>query len=90
MTLTKASNILKELLRRYGLTEDIYALYDIWDKEAGKISKQAKMMGKRGKTLLIRAENSVYKQEIRLRKKELIKKINGNFGKDIINEIEFV
>ena len=48
------------------------------------------MVGKKHKTLLVKVDNPNYRQELKLRKKEIIKKLNDCFGYEIVNEIKFV
>ncbi|MBU2567534.1 MAG: DUF721 domain-containing protein [Elusimicrobia bacterium] len=84
-----ASDIVKELLKKYKLSTDDYAVFDIWEKELGPLAGKVKMVGKKGKKILIKVNNPVYRQEISMRKKELIKKINGHFDREVVNSIEF-
>ena len=87
---TPAYDIVKELLKKYKLSTDDYAVFDIWEKELGPLARKIKMVGKKGKMLRIMTNNPVYRQEISIRKKELIKKINGHFDREVVNSIEFV
>ncbi|MDI6641048.1 MAG: DUF721 domain-containing protein [Elusimicrobiota bacterium] len=87
---TPSKEIVKDLFEKYGITKDIYQLYEIWDKELGKLSKRIKMAGIKGKTILVKADNPVYRQELRLRKQELLRKLNDYFGYRIVNEIKFI
>lgn len=85
-----AKEIVKSLLGRYGISQEDYCLYDIWEKELGKLAKKIKMVGKKNKSLLVKIDNPSYSQELRFRKKEFIKKINGHFGEEVVNEIKKV
>ena len=87
---TKSSEIINALLKKYGITEENYSLFVIWEKETGKMSQKMKLVGKKGKSLIVEVQNPTYRQELRFRKNELINKINDHFGKKIINEIKTV
>ncbi|OGS20926.1 MAG: hypothetical protein A2252_04340 [Elusimicrobia bacterium RIFOXYA2_FULL_39_19] len=88
--LTPAKDIVKKLLAQYGINNETYALYDVWNKELGKIAKKARMIGKTGGTILVHVDNPIYKQELTIRKKEFIKKINDHFGRRIVDDIKIV
>lgn len=80
---------MESLLKKYDLTPDTYAIFDkIWDKELGRLSKRIKLVGKKDRCLLVQVDNPVYMQELRVRKKEFVDKINGHFGKKVIDNIK--
>ena len=54
------------------------------------MSQKMKLVGKKGKSLIVEVQNPTYRQELRFRKNELINKINDHFGKKVINEIKTV
>ena len=86
-----AKFIVEDLLKKYGLTADTYAIfYKIWDKELGRLSKKIKLVGKRDRCLLVQVDNPVYMQELRVRKKEFVDKINGHFGKKVVDNIKII
>lgn len=87
---TKSSEIIDALLKKYGITAENYSLFAIWEKETGKMSQKMKLVGRKGKSLIVEVQNPTYRQELRFRKNELINKINDHFGKKIINGIETV
>lgn len=87
---TPAKEIVKDLLEKYGISKDTYQLYDLWDKELGKLAKRINIAGIKGKTILVKVDNPVYQQELQLRKRELLRKLNDYFGYKIVNEIKFV
>lgn len=90
MTFTKVGDIVDTVLEKHDFTKDTYSLFDIWEKELGKLTKFIKMVGRRNKTLLVKVDNPVYKQELRLRKKEFLNKINDHYGYIIVEDIKFV
>lgn len=40
--------------------------------------------------LFIRAENSVWRSELNLKKEEMVKKINGYLNKEVVKKIKFI
>ncbi|OGS28247.1 MAG: hypothetical protein A2297_10130 [Elusimicrobia bacterium RIFOXYB2_FULL_48_7] len=87
---TPASEVVKKLLESYGIREENYSIYDIWNKELGKLSKKIRMMGVKGTTIMVEADHAAYKQEVRIRKKEFLKKINGHFGRIVVEDIKII
>jgi len=88
---TKSDKIVELLLKKYGLDEIDFSLYDIFENEIGSdLGKYVQMVGKKGKSLLVKIENSVYHQEFLMRKKEILRRINDCYGKEIIEDIRVV
>jgi len=88
--LVKAKDVIEELLKKYDLTPDSYAVFEIWNKELGALAKKVKLAGKDKGCLLVKVDNPVYLQEIKVRKKEFIDKINGHFGKKVVDDIKVI
>ena len=80
--------ILDKVLKKYGINEESMALFDIWEKELGPLAKKIKLAGKKGATLYVEIENPAYRQELKYRKKDIITKLNGHFGKKVIDDIK--
>ncbi len=63
-------------------------------KEFKKIFPEFKKVVKpkrvQGKTLLLRVEDSVWRNELNINKIKMVEKINKHFGKEIIKNIRFV
>lgn len=85
---TPIQQIIKDVLTKYGLTEENYALYDIWEKQLGRLAKNIKLVGVKDKYILVKVQSSTYAHELHLREKEILKKINGYFGKDVYTKIK--
>ncbi|MFN3966273.1 MAG: DUF721 domain-containing protein [Endomicrobiia bacterium] len=88
---TKADEIVGLLLKKYGLDEVDFSLYDVFENEVGSVlGKCVQMVGKKGKSLLVKVENSIYHQEFIMRKKEIIRKINDYYGEKVIEDIKVI
>lgn len=85
-----AKEIVKDVLKKYGLDLETYTLFEVWEKELGPVAKKIKLMGRNKKCFLVQIESPAYRQELRYRKKEFIRKINDYFNKNIIDDIKEV
>ena len=82
MALVQSDKIVEEIKRSLGLNEKMYAVIKIWDKELGALSKFAKLEAIHKGQLIVEVTSSPVFQEMSLRKKEIINKINQHFGKE--------
>ena len=83
-------DIVGAVLKKYGMDTDTYALFEIWEKELGKLAKKIVLVGKKDRCLLVEVMNPVYRQELKYRKKEFVEKINDHFQKKIFDDIKVV
>jgi hypothetical protein len=90
MAWIKAADAVKEIIKKFELdNKDNIALFTIWDKELGKLAKKIRLTGKLGKVMLVKIDNPTYRQELVLRKKEFVNKINQHYGgKEFVNDIK--
>ncbi len=66
--------------RQLGLDDETLAIIKIWDKELGPLAKKVQLVGVKSGVLLVEAAASAYIQEVTMRRNEILKKINQNFG----------
>jgi len=90
MALTHVKTTIPDVLKNVCINGDTLAALQICENELGNMKKMVQVAGQKNGTIFLRVQNPVYMQEIRIRRKELIKKINGNFGADVIREIKFI
>jgi hypothetical protein len=55
-----------------------------------EFKKVAKPKRVQSKTLLLRVEDSVWRNELNINKRKIVEKINKHFGKEIIKNIRFI
>jgi predicted nucleic acid-binding Zn ribbon protein len=61
----------------------------IWDEIVGeKLSKVIKVINVENGIIYVKTDSSTWNTEIRLRAEQIIEKVNGKIGKQIINEIK--
>ena len=77
-------------LESFGITERHYALFGIWDREAGGYARFAEVVGMHSGVLRVKVTNPHCYQEMRLQKAQLLKKINGYFGVPLLKDIKFI
>ncbi|MEN3014036.1 MAG: DUF721 domain-containing protein [Endomicrobiia bacterium] len=84
----KIDVILKNLFKRYGISENLGILYDVWEKVVGKeIAKKIKLCGARKDELLVTVNSPACAHHLKLNKNEYLKKINELLSKT--SECEF-
>jgi predicted nucleic acid-binding Zn ribbon protein len=80
MAFSQAGDFMEVVKRQLGLDDETLAIIKIWDKELGPLAKKVKLVGVKSGVLLAEAEASAYIQEVTMRRMEILKKINQNFG----------
>ena len=88
MSFAKAGDIVKGVLEQYGINRESLAIFNVWEKELGHLAKNIRLTGKKNGCLLVDVDKPAYMQELRYRKKEFIDKINGHFGKKVVDDIK--
>ncbi len=72
-----------------GLARELLLLDRAWEKEMGGLAQQAKVIAVDRTTLVIAAPSPVVRQELHLRKKELLRKLNAHFQRSWITNLTF-
>ena len=89
MAFTFAGTIIEALKRNLGLDETTFAVMQIWEKELGPLADAARLVAVKKGSLIVEVASSAHFQELTLRRRELINKINQHFGgKKVIKEIK--
>ena len=86
------SNILKKIIRDFGLEEKFREIQIIntWEYIAGEtILNHTFAYNYQNKILFIKVDSSVWIQQLIMLKKELIQKINQKLGKNLVKDIRF-
>ncbi|MDR2287481.1 MAG: DUF721 domain-containing protein [Prevotellaceae bacterium] len=84
------SNLLSLFLKETGLEKGYndYQLLKLWDEILGRsISKATLNKRLDGKKLYVYLSSSVVRDELFMRRSEIIKEINSRAGKDVIDEL---
>lgn len=75
-----SSEIIDGLRRQLGLDENVYAIMQAWDREMGALARHVKLAGIKKGILVVDVASSAHMQEITLRRRELIDKLNQYLG----------
>lgn len=89
MAFSNAGSIIDLLRQQLGLNEKSYAIIKIWEKEIGNIAKDAVLTGIKGGILIVEVTSNVHLQELSLRKREILRKMNQYFGNEkVVRDIK--
>ena len=89
MTLIPIKKILDSTLHNLKIDSSRKDIYDIWDREMGRFAEHAQIVSVRDDFIIVNVDNSVFLQELVLRKKEILKKINLFLKKKPIKDMKF-
>ncbi len=86
-------SVLKRLLKRYGLSDGIQQQEALlhWSDAAGeKIAEVSRPVRVEHGRIFVEVDNTVWRQEILLHKKQIIERLNKRFETEIIRELILV
>jgi len=86
----KSRDVVKALLGNLGINKENFALFDIWEKESGKLGEFARIIRIKNGVLTVQTDSPLCYQEIVLNKSLLLNKINGHYGKKILDDIRVI
>jgi hypothetical protein len=86
MGFSSSSQIIETLKKQLGLDVDFFTVLKIWEKEVGV--QDVDIYGYKNGTIMTMAYSGVAANEINLRKKEIIKKMNQYLGEKKIKNIK--
>jgi predicted nucleic acid-binding Zn ribbon protein len=79
--LVPAQKLVTALLAKLGYNEDVFAVFEVWDRLLGHQAKKARATGLKHGRLYIELDSNVHMHDVALRKRQLLKKLNEHFGK---------
>jgi hypothetical protein len=82
---TEVSEIMEALKKELGLDEDFFTVSRIWDKELG--TEGVEISGYKNGVIYAQTDSSAAVNDILLRKKEILKRLNQYVGKAKIKNI---
>lgn len=89
MGFSTSNDLFAALRRQLGLTEDTFALMQVFERVMGPMAGSVKLEAIQRTTLIVEVASSVHLQEMTLRKREIINKINQHFGgKRVVKDIK--
>lgn len=82
--------MVKVVLKSLGFDPNSYAVFEIWDRLLGREAERARAVGLKGSDLCVEVDSSARLHDLTLRKRQLLKKLNGHFGpRAFISDIIF-
>lgn len=75
-----SGDILEKVKRQLGLDEKTHTVLMVWERELGAMAAGARIIGFKDGKVLAEADSNAHMQELVLRRKDIIKKINQHFG----------
>ena len=78
---------LKGLTKKLGLSPDLWLVERAWDQEIGGLREDAPIAALDQGTLVIEVDSSTVMQEISLRRRELVRKVNQHLPVPFIRQI---
>ena len=85
---SSAGEIIEVIKKQIGLKEENYKIHRIWKEVSGKIARHTQVIKVEQEKIWVTVESPVYLQELFLRKKELVEKINKAIGEEKIKDIK--
>jgi len=74
-------------LTRFSIDRAHMRIPEAWEKIMGKFGLEASIIGLRGKKLTVGCDNAVLLQELTMRKRDIIARINSELGEEFIDDI---
>ena len=87
MALASIGHVLPNFTKKLGLSPDLMVLERAWEQEAGSMREFARLVALSGPSLVVEADSSTVMQEISLRRRELVRKLNRHFPAPLIQYI---
>lgn len=73
----KAKSVIEKIMLKYGISPQLYKLYDIWEEIVGKkLAKKVQVCGVKNSNILVTVDTPAYHHYIKLHQKEILEKIN--------------
>jgi len=89
----KIGGLIIEALNKMGYAERIHRQSAVisWSQIVGEIiSKETKALKIDNKTLVVKVHKAAWRQQLIFLKEELLKKIENDLGKDVVEDIRFI
>ncbi len=86
MEFTEVSSIIKKLSDKLGLNDDYFIIMSKWQQELG--NNKIELSGFKDGVIFASAKSAVYVNDLNLRKRQIINKLNQYLGKKLIKNIK--
>lgn len=86
-TIVPISTVIKKFFEKLGFTPDMFAIYEIWDRELGWLGQHVRIAGLRKGKLLVEADTNAHMQEFHMIKHKVLNRLNEPFGRPVIKQL---
>ncbi|MBO7431537.1 MAG: DUF721 domain-containing protein [Elusimicrobia bacterium] len=86
MEFTEVSSIIKKLSDKLGLNDDYFIIMSKWQQELG--NDKVELNGFKDGIIFASAKSAVYLNDLNLRKRQIINKLNQYLGKKAVKNIK--
>ena len=86
MEFTEVSSIIKKLSDKLGLNDDYFIIMSKWKQEIG--NDKVELDGFKDGVIFASAKSAVYLNDLNLRKRQIINKLNQYLGKKVVKNIK--
>ncbi|MDD2524050.1 MAG: DUF721 domain-containing protein [Endomicrobiia bacterium] len=88
MELVEVSPILEKIKKELGLDDNYYIIMSVWQKEVG--NNNVELSGFKDGTIFSTTTSAVYLNDLNLRKRQLINRLNQYLGKKLVKNIKCI
>ena len=86
MEFTEVSSIIKQISSKLGLNDDYFIIMSKWQQELG--NNKIELNGFKDGVLFTSAKSAVYVNDLNLRKRQIINRLNQYLGSKVIKNIK--
>ena len=86
MEFTEVSSIIKQISSKLGLNDDYFIIMSKWQQELG--NNKIELNGFKDGIIFASAKSAVYINDLNLRKRQIINKLNQYLGKKVVKNIK--
>jgi hypothetical protein len=87
MALAHVQDSALNLTRQLGLSENLAMLDHAWEAEAGGLARFSRIIALDRESLVVEVDSAAAMQEISLRRREFIRRLNRHFPEELIKHI---
>ena len=87
MALAPIAREAEKVTRKLGLSSDLAMIDRAWSLEMGGLKEFARIVAIDNSALVVEADSHAVMQEISLRRRELVRKLNRHFPEPLLNQI---
>ena len=87
MGLSHVERGVQRITEQLGLSENLAQLDRAWESELGGVARLARIVALDRSSLVVEADSAPAMQEISLRRKELVRRLNRHFPEEFIKQI---